>query len=404
MSIWQRVDGALFDWHPDRPLTEFLDYLELHRILACVDSTEDAQTIRLRFLVDDEERVAVSDGEALSSGIDLQDLIEDIGASFAVTGYAGEHEVVAEDAGGPEPTDDVAHVNNQSAMGTDACGEGCGCHAGGGAGLRAVTILRGGVAEVASLSRSLDEPIVVRPLEARSAILTEEGDSFPTSEDWPEVPSLQIYGAPPRFAALYEDAEAWVAISWEGRRALTPANLGGPAEEALQGLARDEDAAELLAAMGGGDVTSVEAALHPVTGGPAALIGSLGLSSELWEFLAGERAAHEVEDVVVITPPSRGESLGYLVDDVLPEAEIVEKFVGRFSEMEREHPVATRAPSATAVAVGGGLLALGLTRAKGVPRVLLVATGGAVIANGLLGLSVAELVRNVRANRVQPRW
>lgn len=404
MNTWQRVDGALFDWNPERAFTELLDYLERHRIVTCVDSSENAQAVRLRFLVDDEERVAISDGEDLASGIDLADLIEDIGASFAVTGYAGEHEIPSGDEGGPHPADDEADAPDEPAAEPLACGEDCDCHSGGGAGLRAVTILRGGVAEVASLSRSLDEPIVVRPLEGRSAVLTEEGDSFPTSDDWPDVPSLQIYGAHPLFAALYEDAEAWVAVSWEGTRALIPADLSGLAAGALKSLARDEAVAELLAAMGDGDVQAVEVALHPVTGGPAALLDSLGFSAELWEFLAGERAAHEVEDVVVITPPTPRETLGYLVDEALPETEIVDKFVDKFTELERDHPVATRAPSATALVVGSGLLAFGLSRTKGVPRVILVAAGGAVLANGLAGLSLAELLRNARANRPLPRW
>lgn len=396
MNKWQRVDGALFGWDPNRPITDFTDYLERHRILACVDG-DDGGFFAVRFLVDDEERVAISKGSALASGIDLTDLIADIATTFDVDAAAGEHVALAneeafdqeiaelEDLGASEEDAELEHDHENG-------------HDVGGDGIRAVTILSGGVMEVAALARRLGEPIVVRPLDGRSIVLTEEGDSLPAADEI-GAPSLQILNLAERFAALYEDDSVIASVSWGVTRTVTPSGVKGAAAEALDGLTHDTDLAEAVSALGG-DSSAITAALNPVEGSPDSLLAALGASDSVWEFLSDECAAHEVEDVVVITPPTRGETLSYLVGEVIPDTPIVE----RFEELERDHPVATRAPSASAILIGSGLAAFGLTRAKGVTRSLLVGIGGVIVANGIAGLSITELISSVRENRPEAHW
>lgn len=403
MSTWNRIDGALFGWDEERPLGDFIGYLQNHRILSCVDH-DGGVAVRVRFLVDDEERVAISSGSTLASGIDLKDLIEDIALTFDVDAMAGEHEVFEDDDDPHADTEGEHRLPGGDEHGEDhelenaACeAEGCSCEHG--SGLRGVTVIPGGMSDVAALARRLDEPIVVLPLHGRNVVLTEEGDCLPSEHDLPKDPTLQVFGLEPDFALLLDSPDAIVSVSWGVTRWLTPTDLDVDAAASLHDLARDREVAELVAEFGG-ETDAVEAALNPVDGGPDALLASIDLPGAVWEFLTGERAAHEVDDVVVITPPTAGESLSYMVDDVLPET----PFVERLEEIERDHPVATRAPSASAILIGGGLAAVGLAQTKGVTRAVLVGIGGVIAVNGIAGLSLTELLRSVRVNRPTPKW
>lgn len=402
MKTWKRVDGALLGWDDERPLSDFTDYLERHRILAVVDG-EGGDVVALRFLVDDEERVATSHGDSLSSGIDLEDLIADIGAAFQVEAEAGGYSNA--DIGEPGATVREDELEGIEGIGLDddvldgafehGCGEdGCACSQG--AGIRAVTLLDGGVSEVAAVARELGEPIVVLPLAGRSAVLTEEGDSLPLTGDTTSVQLLSLDG---RAALIVESGDVMASVSWGVPRTLTPSECDGAAAQALTELARDEELADVVAELGG-QSEQISAAIDPVDGGPQALLEVLDVPGPVWEFLVGERAAHEVADVVVITPPTTRETLSYLVDDVVQEARIA----SRLDQYEREHPVATRAPSASAILIGTGLAAFGAVKTTGVVRAALIGAGGFIAANGLAGLSITEVLRSSRPSRSAHNW
>lgn len=394
---WTRAEGTLYRWNTPRPLSDLTDYLEKHRILASVDCG-DEDIIQIRFLVDDDERVATSKRSALRPGLDLQDLVADIAHTFGVDALVEDYTVVGEesaDEGEPDEPDDLRE-RALAALDSHPHDEG-GAQ---GDGIRAVTVLTGGVPEVARLARKLDEPIMVLPCESLSVVLTEEGDSFPNNLYWAQIPTVQVFSAAGHPTMIAEAEGATVAVSWGGQRLTTPSGLSGAAAEALAELSGDADVATLVAAVGG-DPAEIEKALHPESGSVTDLLAALGVPSDVREFLEGDRAAHDVPNVVVVTPPTTGETLRYLVDEAFPEGGIVEVI----SDYENDHPVMARVPAVAGGVVGGALIAYGILRASEWRKVIALVGGGALIVNALAELSAFEMLKRARREgRPQANW
>lgn len=372
--MWMRVDGTLTSWPQGRPLTELIDFFKEHHILAAVQAQPE-QTVDVRLLVDDESRVATSRRVKLIPGLELEDLLAEIERRFGCRVVVGDDDAPEQEQG-EDDADEEPDV-------------------------RAVTILSGSAGQAAWLARHLDEPLVVLTGEGFSTVLTEEGDSLPEPETWPEGRVVQLRGAAPECQVLAGEGEHAVGRTpWFAPVTLTPAGLTGETRALRDDLAGSKLLTELP-----GSSEAAGAALDAAHGSPAALLAALGQPESVARFLSGELAAHEVPDVVVVTPPNTTQTLKLVADDVMqeniaPVVDGLDQAVGDFEHWvdsaEAEHPVTVRAVSVLEVVGGVALMVLGL-RGSGGWKVLGLLGGAGIAASGASELVVYQLLRRRRA-------
>lgn len=391
---WKRTDGTLLGWELQEQVGDVERYFAQHGILAVLEFHPLAdQILALRFLVDEEERVATLVGEDVVPGIELEELVADIADRFDVDvmvgdfsiGNVADDEEPAHEPGEPEraPEGDADHAEPEE-------------HDHGG--VRAITVLRWEPERAQALARATGHALRVGEARGRLVVLTDETEEAPPEVlTWPEnrLPAVQVIAdGDLRTVVATRDADSTTVLTWGASRSAVPGAAG--AAELLAELSSDGPDAAVIAALDPEvDPAAISSALagDPVSG-PARLLAAFGLGADYAQFLAGTRQAADVPhtEVVEHVPPTRvvREKLSDVVEKPgeLRAVEIADTF-------ERDRPVLARGLSAAMAATGVGVL-IGASRERGVARRAGITVGVLLILNAVADLAIYRWLRGRR--------
>lgn len=421
MTTWQRIDGSVLGDGVDVTADSLAVYFREHGVLAVVDRyPATPQLMGLRVLGDADGRVAMLAGETLASGLEIQELAEDIAVRFDVDVLLGdvtveEDEWMAEAAGESEqPEEDRAEEYSATCADGCTCGpecECCGDHAcdcgdadcsGHGASLRAVTITSGTDDEMPALARAVGEPVTVVRDGAHQIVLTEPGGEVPGVQGWdPDLlPVVQILAHEEDRTLVVQTDLASATVTWGSVRIVAaPEHLSSEQEAALAQITSDEDDARLVAsATADADLALVRATLaYAPKNGPRALLEALGLSPVYADFLDGVLEAEEIPGARLVEPVRPSDlirtTLVEAVEDVTESRPV--EFV---AEIEQEWPTLIRSLSMGKGMAGAALMVMGLRSRRGWGKAGAIA-GAALVVYSFADVALYEWLRRRREAR-----
>jgi len=379
MTQWQRIDGTLLAPDVAGQRDPLVDYFTRHSIPAVLEfPTATPWFVGLRLWVDEDGRVAAAGGGSLVSGLEVDELAEDIAERFGVDVMLGELVI--------EQEVDLHADDHEDHEGTAAD-----------AGPRVVTLLpAAGAPDVPGLARALEENLHVVDTQPGVAVLTEPGGAFPGLDGvgGDQLPLVQVIRDGEELS-LHVQARGGdpVTFSWGAEKVVLPGGPDPEQQEFAARLASDDDVvAAILAAFPAASAADVGAALGAsAADGPRELFSALGIDPAIAAFLDGDLAAGDVPGVRTVAPARPVEalrsSLGAAAEDV-SELRLVELA----DEFQRRRPVVSRALSVSQTLAGVALLARAARRDT--PwRAVALTTGVLLVVDGVGELVLYEWLR-----------
>lgn len=404
---WERIDGTLLGLDLRGQVAEIEGYFAGHGMLAVLDFHPDAaQTLALRLLADEEDRVATLAGDAVVAGLELEELVADIAQRFDVDVFIGDYSL-AEESDGDEPGDDSdTEVDAEVDDAVGAAGHehhddhehADHEHEDDHAEMRAVTILDWEPERAHALARAAGVPLRVSQAHGRLVVLTSPGEEMPEVLTWKEgrLPAVQLLAdGPVRTVVGVRDNESAAVMTWGATRSVLPQDAGGEAADLLATLASDATDLDVIGAVDPeADPAEVAAAMRLGAGaGPARLLAAFGLGEQYARFLDGELAGAAVPGSEVVEHVSAVRVVRERIADAAekPAQTGVMELLDR---LERDWPVPVRAVSVGVGALGACLL---VRSARSRPaRPALAVTGAWLVAEACGELAFYTWLRRRR--------
>lgn len=417
MTTWHRIDGSVLRDEGEVDAEGLSEYFRYHGILAVVDRYPGTpELMGIRVLGSPDGRVALLAGDSFASGLEIQELAEDMASRFTVDVLLGDVTVEEDEefylegsAASPEGGEDLEAASEEdreflplAAHACDCgedCGENCECEECAFTPLRAITVTTGGDDEMPGLARALGHPITVVRDGVHQIVLTEPGDEVPGVRGWdPDLlPMVQILAhLDDRTVVVQTDLES-ATVTWGAvRHVAAPAELSPEQSEALALITSDEDDAQLIAsATAGADLNAVRASLaYSAATGPRALLEALGLDPAYADFLEGNLAAEELPGARLVEPASPADLFRQSFEQAVEEVS-ESRPVEFVAEIEQEWPTLIRSLSMGKGMAGAALFVAGLRTKRGWGPAGAIA-GAALVVYSFADVAMYEWLRRRR--------
>lgn len=394
MTQWQRTEGSLLGAEVSERRDDLVTYFQEHNVPALLEFYPGIDNlVGLSVLTDADNRIATLGENALTSGLELEDLAADVAERFDLGVIIGDVSVEVfddgvelefEDESGDPSVDDAEDIPEEEIdLGLVNP-------------VRAVTITAMTEDRFPILARALGEPITTAAAGYLTVILTSAGEQVPGTYGWDEqmLPVVQIIAAGSDRTVIAESDQVESTVRmWGSERVLTAkGRYSAAVASELAPINSEDDDARIIASVSPSATTAgVLAALNAKQGGPAKLLGELGIGREVADFLEGIVSTDELSNVLMYSPVTTSQILFNGVSDVLDEAKD-SRLVEWVEDIDDRHPSVMWGCSIMNAAVGSALITSAVGGNGGGRKFKLVA-GGLLLAKSAAHLGIYEWLR-----------